>query len=44
MLSRGQVMVRLTGCDGEQLEVTFDGGASTLDVTAMAREFWSRAR
>lgn len=42
VFSRGQMLVRLTNRDGEQLEIALEGGAA--DVTAVARAFWSRAR
>lgn len=38
----GQVLVRLTGRDGEQVEFAFDAGA--VDVAAVAGAFWGRAR
>lgn len=38
----GKTVVRLAGRDGEQLEITVDGDA--VDVTAVARAFWRRAR
>jgi hypothetical protein len=40
VFSRGQMLVRLTNRDGEQLEIALEGGAA--DVTAVARAFWSR--
>ena len=36
------MLVRLTNRDGEQLEISLEGGAS--DVAAMAQAFWRRAR
>lgn len=42
VFSRGQMLVRLTNRDGEQLEIALEGG--TADVTAVARAFWSRSR
>jgi len=42
VLSRGKTVVRLTSRDGEQLEIEVDGG--TMDVAAVARAFWERAR
>jgi len=42
VFSRGQMLVRLTNRDGEQLEIALTGGAS--DVAAVAQAFWSRAR
>jgi hypothetical protein len=35
-------VVRLTSRDGEQLEIEVEGGA--VDVAAVARAFWERAR
>lgn len=40
--AREQVVVRLTGRDGEQLELSVPGG--TLEVVALLREFWGRDR
>jgi hypothetical protein len=42
VFSRGQMLLRLTNRDGEQLEIALEGGAA--DVTAVARAFWSQAR
>lgn len=42
VFSRGQMLVRLTNREGEQLEIALEGG--TADVTAVARAFWGRAR
>ena len=42
VFSRGQILVRLTNRDGEQLEIALEGGVA--DVTAVAQAFWSRAR
>ncbi len=42
VFSRGQMLVRLTSRDGEQLEIALEGGVA--DVTAVARAFWSRAQ
>ncbi len=42
VFSRGQVLVRLMGRDGEQVEFAFDAG--TVDVAAVAQTFWSRVR
>lgn len=44
VLARGQVRVRLTGRDGEQLEIELDSGASAVDVTAVVQAFWRRCR
>lgn len=40
VFSRGQMQVRLTNRDGEQLEIALEGGAA--DVMTVARAFWSR--
>jgi hypothetical protein len=42
VLSRGKTVVRLTSRDGEQLEIEVEGSA--MDVAAVARAFWERAR
>ena len=42
VFSRGQMLVRLTNRDGEQLEIALEGGAA--DVATVARGFWSRAQ
>jgi hypothetical protein len=42
VFSRGQMLVRLTSRDGEQLEIALEGGAA--DVATVARAFWSRAQ
>lgn len=42
VFSRGQMLVRLTNRDGEQLEIALEGGAG--DVATVARAFWSRAQ
>lgn len=42
VLSRGQVVVRLWGRDGERVEIAVDGGM--VDVTAVAQAFWSRGQ
>lgn len=39
----GQTVVCFEGRDGERLQVELSG-ASTVDVTELARAFWSRAR
>jgi len=44
VLARGQVVVRLTGRDGERLEIELAGGLSAVDLTAMAHAFWSQSR
>jgi hypothetical protein len=36
-------MVRLTERDGKKLELTLDGGMSSLEVSALVRAFWSRS-
>jgi hypothetical protein len=42
VFSRGQMLVRLTNREGEQLEIALEGGAA--DVATVARAFWSRAQ
>jgi hypothetical protein len=42
VFGQGQTVVRLTGRDGEQLEISVQGGA--VDLAAVARGFWERAR
>lgn len=42
VFSRGKTVVRLTGRDGEQVEIEVEGSA--MDVAAVARAFWERAR
>jgi len=42
VFSRGRVLVRLTGRDGEQVEVTLEGAVA--EVAALARAFWERSR
>lgn len=42
VFARGVTVVRLTSRDGEQLEIEVEGGA--VDVAAVARAFWERAR
>ena len=42
VFARPRAVVRLTSRDGEQLEVEVEGGA--IDVAAVARAFWERAR
>jgi hypothetical protein len=42
VFARGVTVVRLTSRDGEQLEIEGEGGA--VDVAAVARVFWERAR
>ena len=41
-LPTDRVVLRLTGRDGEQMEVSIQG--EVLDVGAVMREFWNRAR
>jgi hypothetical protein len=40
VFSRGQMLVRVTNREGEQLEIAVEGGAS--DVVTVARAFWDR--
>jgi hypothetical protein len=40
VFSRGQILVRLTNREGEQLEIGLDGGAA--DAVAVASAFWDR--
>jgi len=42
VFARGKTIVRLTSRDGEQLEIEVEGSA--MDVAAVARAFWERAR
>ena len=42
VFARGRTVVRLTSRDGEQLEISVEGGA--VDVAAVARAFWERSR
>jgi len=42
VFARGQTVVRLTSRDGEQLEISVEGGA--VDLASVARAFWERAR
>jgi hypothetical protein len=42
VFARGKTVVRLTSPDGEHLAIEVEGGA--LDVVAVARAFWERAR
>lgn len=42
VFSRGQMVVRLTRGDGEQLEIALEGGAA--DVATVARAFWGRGQ
>jgi hypothetical protein len=42
VLSRGKTVVRLTSREREQLEIEVEGSA--MDVAAVARAFWERAR
>jgi hypothetical protein len=42
VFSRGQMLVRLTNRDGEQLEIALEGGAA--DVATVARAFWRRGQ
>lgn len=44
VFSRGEVVVRLTGRDGEQLEIAFAGGASSVEVASLASALWRRAQ
>jgi hypothetical protein len=40
VFSRGQMLVRVTNREGEQLEIALEGGAA--DVVTVARTFWDR--
>jgi hypothetical protein len=42
VFARGKTVVRLTSCEGEQLEIEVEGSA--MDVAAVARALWERAR
>ncbi len=42
VFSRGQMLVRLTNLEGEQLEIALEGDAA--DVATVARAFWRRAQ
>lgn len=42
VFARGRTVIRLTRPGGEQLEIEVEGG--TLDVAAVARGLWERAR
>ena len=42
VFGRGKTVVRLTSRDGEQLEIEVEGSA--MDVAAVARALWERAR
>ena len=42
VFGQGQTVVRLTGRDGEQLEISMQGGS--VDLASVARAFWDRAR
>ncbi len=42
VFARGQTVVRLMSRDGEQVEISVEGGA--VELAAVARAFWERAR
>ena len=42
VFTRGQMVVRVSGRDGAQLEITLEGG--TADVASLVRTFWEGAR
>lgn len=44
VLARSHVLVRLTGRDGERLELELADGLSAVDVAALAQAFWNRSR